>query len=467
MESIRQGESLVNNSHILEEIDAALDKDSEERAKSLAKRTTRIKQTWGVSKLSQVLRMLGALLVVASSGIFMLQGWEQGGFISRYYSFLLFTAALTTSGFVCGLKVKEDKGARTFLAIAVGMVPVHFAQLGAFWYSGFLGRIDAARYPSFALWVAPDFATALYTTIVALVVLAPVIYLGFKALVRKTAGSLTMLYLVTSSTLLIPTRDPIVISLVGIVLSVLLSYFDGLKLKMLTGARTKEGIISRFLLWTPVILIFSRNILLYGSDMVLIGSLCLCASAFMFFLLGNNVEGDDGTLYQVLAQIPAGLGWSFISLELIHSFSLGKEIVIPFVVLPIAFMLFIMAEYAKDYQSFFRGSAISLATLGLGANLLIAPTLITGFLALLIGMFSLVYGMSIEKRYHCVTGCLTTLCALGYYVREAIMHISMSPWMSLAILGGLTIFAASYLERNYSTIGERFSRLRKNVKSWN
>ena len=186
----------------------------------------------------------------------------------------------------------------------------------------------------------------------------------------------------------------------------------------------------------------------------------------MFFLLGNCIEGEDGALHQILAQVPAGFGWTLIALQISNDYRLADEVVIPLVVLPLAGLLLVMAEYAKSHKKFFRGTATTIATAGMAINLFIAPNLYTGFIALLIGMASVIYGYAVQKRYHCLVGGFTVFCSLGYYVGEAIEHLSISPWMSLAILGVLTIFLASFLERNYKHLRQRLVQMKENVTNW-
>ena len=74
--------------------------------------------------LSSLLRILGSGILVASLSILLFRGWDASTDISRYYTLLAFSGILAVIGFVIGKVVRENKGARTFLALAVGAAAV-------------------------------------------------------------------------------------------------------------------------------------------------------------------------------------------------------------------------------------------------------------------------------------------------------------------------------------------------------
>ena len=110
--------------------------------------------------LSRLLRGVGALALLAAASSFLLQHWESGGDVWRYYALLAHTGLLGVLGFAWGLRAGDAKGARTFLALAAGLVPAHFSILGGLVYSQFSLDGPLAAVASYATWVAPDATTA-------------------------------------------------------------------------------------------------------------------------------------------------------------------------------------------------------------------------------------------------------------------------------------------------------------------
>ena len=96
-----------------------------------------------LSATTQVMRFGGALLLTAAASSFMLQHWQHGSSATRYAYLLAHTLLLALSGVVCGLRVRESRAARTFFAIVLASVPVHFAVLGGMLRS--VLPLDAAR----------------------------------------------------------------------------------------------------------------------------------------------------------------------------------------------------------------------------------------------------------------------------------------------------------------------------------
>ncbi|MEK7870120.1 MAG: hypothetical protein AAB271_07260, partial [Nitrospirota bacterium] len=72
-----------------------------------------------IQKLGQLLRWIGSLLLLGASASFMLEGWQDFGSQFRYFLFLGYLLSLAGLGLLLGARVKEGKGARTLLGLAV------------------------------------------------------------------------------------------------------------------------------------------------------------------------------------------------------------------------------------------------------------------------------------------------------------------------------------------------------------
>ncbi len=83
-------------------------------------------------RLPTLLRILGAGALVVAMYSYLAKGWESGNDIFRYLLMLGHTGVLTAIGLASGHWLKESKGARLLLTLALVSVPANFAILGAF-----------------------------------------------------------------------------------------------------------------------------------------------------------------------------------------------------------------------------------------------------------------------------------------------------------------------------------------------
>ncbi|MGR9089078.1 MAG: hypothetical protein ACU85U_00700 [Gammaproteobacteria bacterium] len=128
---------------------------------------------------------------MASLSVMLFHGWSSGSDLARFYTLLTYCGVLAAIGVVLGRVVQENKGARTFLALALGAVTVSSAVLGALSYSLFNDAAPAV--PTFAAWVAPDTGSLMLAVAMATAVLCPIAYFGFAVFARRSAQRLTML----------------------------------------------------------------------------------------------------------------------------------------------------------------------------------------------------------------------------------------------------------------------------------
>ena len=111
--------------------------------------------------LSRLLRVFGAAVLLASVSVFLLQGWQSGNDVNRYLLMLAHTVLLAGTGFASGHWIREMKGARLFLAMALVSVSVNFAILGGLVYSQTQWDTALGVYPDFATWRADAPSTTL------------------------------------------------------------------------------------------------------------------------------------------------------------------------------------------------------------------------------------------------------------------------------------------------------------------
>ena len=130
------------------------------------------------------------------------------------------TGVLALLGLFSGHWLKESKGARLLLTLALVSVPVNFSVLGAFIFSQ-SPLLDPSIYPQYVAWSVDSLQTALLTTGGAALLLIPVTLIGFAVLSRSMSKKLTLLFLISNATLLLPVRDPQLVGLMVLVLSLI------------------------------------------------------------------------------------------------------------------------------------------------------------------------------------------------------------------------------------------------------
>ena len=117
-----------------------------------------------VATVSELLRFLGAAVILVSMSLFLLQGWSEGNDIRRYLMLLAQTGLLASGGCARSYGLKEAKGARIFFGLALISVTANFTILGALIYSVFQLDNALTTYPGYATWQITDIASIGATT---------------------------------------------------------------------------------------------------------------------------------------------------------------------------------------------------------------------------------------------------------------------------------------------------------------
>ena len=143
-------------------------------------------QMVSIASLSACLRMLGAGVVTISISLFLFQNWDTGNDIQRYFLLLAQTVLLAGSGLLTAQVLREYKGARVFLLLALVASIANFAILGALIYSTVQWDSALGSYPAFSLWQADSFTSVMWTMLVAITVLTPTVHVAFRALSRNS-----------------------------------------------------------------------------------------------------------------------------------------------------------------------------------------------------------------------------------------------------------------------------------------
>jgi hypothetical protein len=403
-----------------------------------------------VATLSRLLRGIGAVALLASASTFLVQRWEAGGDLERYFTLLAHPAVLALLGVYCGTRGRDTKAARTFVALAAAFVPVLGCVLGGLVYSQFAWDGAASGLPGYATWVASGPGAAMLALAVTALVAVPVVLFSFVTLGRSRATALSAAYLVSNALLLLPTRDPTAVALLATLNIAALGVWEWKALSRDAALRTLEGVFVRVMLMVPAALVLLRNALHYevsyaffaliwGS--VAVGWLAVAAMA----KLPEVLKGVLRSACLVSLFLAAGCASAAAG-----SVGMSETFAIPFAALGFAVSAGGLSIFAgrEAWGDSFRHLALVVALGGMVVDLLHSPDVFTSGGLFLSAVATLSYGYLSERKALFLAGVAGVLFALAYHVRYAAMLYAYTRWGSLALLGVLVIVAAGYLERN-------------------
>lgn len=162
-------------------------------------------------------------------------------------------------GIFCGLKLKEPKSARTFLALGGALVSVNFAQLAGLTYSLF--HQANVIYPAYLHWQAPSVGALLLAAGIGIPTLAILSMASFSALAREIRLPLLGSFLLLNLLLLVPIRDPSFTGLLAFSMATTLAAAFR-QVKGAPVAKTFDGRIALAHLFLPVMIVVGARCLL-------------------------------------------------------------------------------------------------------------------------------------------------------------------------------------------------------------
>ncbi|HEY9198365.1 MAG TPA: hypothetical protein VIR60_03290 [Gammaproteobacteria bacterium] len=423
-------------------------------------------QTGWMTKLPALLRILGAgALIVAMYG-FLVRGWQSGNDVSRYLMLLGHTGLLAAIGLASGHWLKEAKGARLLVTLALVSVPVNFAILGAFIFSQTAG-VELAYYPQYVAWSVDSLSTALLTAGGALWVLVPITLLGFTVLVRSLSRPLSGLFLVSNAVLLLPLRDPQAIAVVAGVLAIGVLMFSRKAAEHQTAAKTQEGITALGLQLLPLGVLLGRSLWLYAFDLFL--ATVLAATVF-FTLRQVSLYLQSGSrlrnLLDAASLIPALWLMPLLGRAVFQTGMIPDAWVIPLGTVVSALLVQDIARRSTAYVMQYQRLAMGILLLGLIGNLLLCSETLAALACVGVGIAAMLYGHHLRQLTLFGGGALLVVVGLLHQALDLIRHFDLGSWISLAVIGVVAIVAASILESQSRTLRLRFEAWRGQLKEW-
>ena len=408
----------------------------------------------GYATVAEILRVLGAAVMVAAMSTMLLKGWHDGNDINRYLKLLGMTGLLSVGGLGLSYLLKEQKGARMFFGLAQLSVPVNFGILGALIYSAMPEHNVIGTYPDFAKWVVSDFSGAVFVAAGAAAVLIPVTLLRFRILHRPSANLLTATFIGLNGLLLLPFRNSVVVGTavaIAILVPVVVVQLLCRKDHSLISAPGKFAII---LLFVPALLLLTRNLYLYHLDYFL--GLVVFASAYGV-LRQRSLQKQTGSKFRSVLDVLSTLLALGIALTG-AGMSQGHLPGIAWYSIYCAVLSAHMIDFnvRSEGSSRIKSLALSVTAILVAQALSISIVTDTSVLAItihtLVGIGLTIFGVKIKNRTIMIAGSLITVFALVVGFEDLIMLLFEGNWIALAVSGALIIVTASIIDRYGATI---------------
>lgn len=399
-----------------------------------------------MKKLPSLLRILGTTALLVAMYSFLVKGWNSGGDVYRYLLMLVHTGAMTAIGLTSGHWLKEGKGARLLLTLALVSVSANFAILGAFIFSQ-TPAAAAVNYPGYVAWSVGSLSAALMVTGGALIVLLPVVLLGFRVLTRSMSSRLAVLYLISNAALLVPLRDPYLVGYMVGGLSLFVLVFSGKTAQQNVSAKTHEGMMALVLQYLPIAVLLCRNLWLYAPDLFLLTILALT----LFFALRQVSIRLGGfhairSLVELVSVLPAlGFG-AGLGATIAENGFVASELILPVATLATACLIYEISARAQQGGILYRTLSVAVLCTGLLANLLFLGGVLAAMMSAVIGITVAVHGYVQQQRIVFGGGMVTMCVGLGYQLYYATQIFHLGSWASLAVLGMAAIVVGSTIE---------------------
>lgn len=408
--------------------------------------------------LSQLLRVAGAGALLVAMYSFLSSGWAGGNDVARHFMMLGHAAVLAALGLVCGHWLGEGRGARLLLALALASVPVSFAILGAFIWSLTAPEPAVAMSPH-VTWVATGWGSVAAAAVATAVILVPVVWMGFRVLVRPLSGPVAALFLMGNGLLLLPVRHAGAVMLLLVVL-LIAALPVVLRARDVLAARTREGITALALLMLPAAILIARTLWLHAMNHFLVTLACLMA--FLFLRQLAAAVGETGRLRKLLETVQllvAGGAGLTLGGALVHAGVVPHALLLPLAGALSAGLMLDVARNSRQGQRSIRLLAVLAWTSALAVNQLLHGGGLAAAISLFGGVALMVFGYRVRGMVEAAAGLLLMLAGAGAQIWLLLHHFSLGSWAGMAAAGIAAILAASVLEA-------RGGRLRSRLQAW-
>jgi hypothetical protein len=418
-----------------------------------------------LSYLPMLLRGVGAIAILISMYTFLAKGWDSSTDVVRYLFLLGHTVALTAIGIASAKIIKETKGARLLLMLALVSVPINFAILGAFIFAG--NNINLfVQYPQYLTWSIDSLSTALTLAGGSIFLLIPIALIGFRVLARNVGGQSSLFFLISNALLLLPFRDPSLVALFALIAGGCLLAFHMLSLRQDLSFKTSEGKIAFAIQFLPILILLGRSFWLYNIESILI-----CCTSLVSFVAIRQIALS----LQERSLLRIGLEVCSVILILMCSgtfgvtlleFNLTEELILGLTTLLAAGMSFEMSLRGGSRAVGYRVMGTLILVSGLLLNFFVFESLLSAMLLLVVGA-SMMVGSFVFQQKALFIGSLCLISVGMYYqVTHLIALFEFNYWLALVGLGIVSIVSGSYLEANANRIKQWLVNNKQRLGEW-
>jgi len=404
-----------------------------------------------IAWLPNLLRWLGAGALIIAMYSFLMKGWHQDNDLQRYWFLLGHTAALALIGVLCGRYLKEGKGARLLLSLALVSVPANFAILGGFILSN-MPSSETVLYPDYVAWSVASLADALWVSMVALALMLPVIWLGFVVLYRRMGRELAGLFLVSNVLLLVPLRDSLLVGGSVLLLALIILVLSQRISRHCLVAKTEEGRLALALQFLPLAVMAGRSVWLYSANefvfFTLAAVMVVAVRQVAVSLQTSRKVRISLELLSLILTIVAGVATG----ALIESLHFSEELSVIAAMFVMSGLMYELSMRAVWAAAFYRGLALFMLVAGASLNTFVFNTLETALLSVVVGIGASLWAYKTQQLKLLVVGLSLVLLSVLEQVLGLVQFFNFGGWLSLALMGISAIVIASVLESRSALI---------------
>ena len=415
--------------------------------------------------LPALLRTFGTAAILISLYTFLMRGWEGSSDVIRYCMLLGHTGLLTVIAIASGHILKEGKGARILMMLSLISSVVNFAILGAFIFSS-SGDTTAFHYPGYVTWSVDSLTTAIVTTSMAMLVLIPVIWLGFRTLTRGVSQRMSIVFLMSNLALLIPLRDSFMVAIMAIILTLFSLFITRQTSRERIEVKTFEGKFAIFMQFLPVTVLLGRSLWLYSPDISLLAAMSgMIFIAFRQAAMLISRKSIFRTALESCSVILAILTGIFVGHDLSMA-GFSDALVLLTISLISAGLCYEISTRSQGNGSSYRVIAMLLVTIGLISHQFIFGGLLASILTLSTGIALLMFSYALQQKALFSSGIILILTSLIEQSLHFFQYFDFGYWASFAIAGVVAIVLGSALETKGYLLKQYLGKWRKHYSEW-
>jgi len=409
------------------------------------------------ASISDLLRLSGAIAVATAMGLFLLDGIQVVNDLQRFLTMLGLTSALTAAGLAMSTILKEQRGSRVFISLALLSVPVNFTVFGALLYS--LVPLDAMAlsYPGYAHWQAGSVSDLALGLVAGLAVLGPVIWFGYSVLARSARHWLSMALIASSAILVIPVRAELWSAGLAIGSTILLwmackRYSSGS-----LALKTTEGKLAIALLFVAPVIVAARSLFFYDVNGVLV---LVLSTGFLVYcrqlLIGVTRPGALSNALSSLLTLLNGaaiLGVCYSTGDLLVNFFPEAWVVFSVSI----GLLLLTNDLLRVSPNPVMSGVIGLIFAGVSTLALVATTVFWSGMTLWVALALIAivaWGSYFRINLVALLGVIGLVGLVSLNASELLFHaktmwttVLMTGWWGVAAIGALAIVAGSMIDR--------------------